>query len=255
MGGVEGSPGERAELNLIERVRSWSRAAGGHEWSGPGFICVSNPVKKRAFNHIFVLSPDVDADELCDGVARFTAADLPVRVRVRPEVDAETDALTQAGLVFEAPMQAMSFSGPMALPTSLDLLIERVDDARKLADLRAVIGGAFDWTEEQLAPIFHEGALDTAGWFAWIGYAGSEPVVSSQLLVYEATGGLYHIATAEPHRRRGYGEAITRVSVHEGNRQGCDVITLYASELGYPVYSRLGFTDAGELLTYQPATG
>lgn len=75
-------------------------------------------------------------------------------------------------------------------------------------------------------------------------FAGSvgDAVVSTSLLV--ATGpvaGIYFVATLEEHRGRGYGEALTWTAMAAGREHGCVVASLQASDLGRPVYERMGF--------------
>jgi predicted GNAT family acetyltransferase len=55
------------------------------------------------------------------------------------------------------------------------------------------------------------------------------------------TIGVYNIATLEMARRRGYGAAMTARVVADGAADGCDVAILQASEMGRPIYERLGF--------------
>ena len=53
--------------------------------------------------------------------------------------------------------------------------------------------------------------------------------------------GVYSIATMGAARRRGYGAAMTARIVAEGVAAGCDVAIVQASEMGRPIYERLGF--------------
>jgi predicted acetyltransferase len=56
--------------------------------------------------------------------------------------------------------------------------------------------------------------------------------------------GIYNVATPAAFRNRGLGEATTRAAVAEGQRRGCVMSTLQASEMGYPIYERMGFRTA-----------
>lgn len=45
------------------------------------------------------------------------------------------------------------------------------------------------------------------------------------------------------HRRQGLGSIITAAPLAEARRRGYRVAVLHATEMGYPVYQRLGFED------------
>jgi predicted acetyltransferase len=55
------------------------------------------------------------------------------------------------------------------------------------------------------------------------------------------TAGIYNVATLPSHRKRGYGEAMTWRAVAGGAAAGCDVAILQASQMGRPIYERMGF--------------
>ena len=49
------------------------------------------------------------------------------------------------------------------------------------------------------------------------------------------------MATPPEHRRRGYGEALTAAVLRAGRELGCTTGCLQASNMGKPVYERMGF--------------
>jgi ribosomal protein S18 acetylase RimI-like enzyme len=60
------------------------------------------------------------------------------------------------------------------------------------------------------------------------------------------------VTTLPEFRRRGYGTAMTWAAVAEGERRGASAAVLGASEMGAPVYRRMGFRHAGTYRTYLP---
>jgi GNAT superfamily N-acetyltransferase len=54
---------------------------------------------------------------------------------------------------------------------------------------------------------------------------------------------MYFVCTVEPARRRGIGTAITLAALREAWDLGYTVGVLGSSEMGYPVYRRLGFVE------------
>ena len=77
--------------------------------------------------------------------------------------------------------------------------------------------------------------------------AGDEP---GSAIRSGRTIGVYNIATIEAARKRGYGAAMTMRIVDDGAAAGCDVAILQASDMGKPIYERLGFRTVVEYMGY-----
>jgi GNAT superfamily N-acetyltransferase len=72
-------------------------------------------------------------------------------------------------------------------------------------------------------------------------YDNGVPVATSALVVTNGIGGIYFVGTKEKVRKRGYGTMATWAAIEASREQGCDACFLQASELGLPVYERIGF--------------
>jgi GNAT superfamily N-acetyltransferase len=70
-------------------------------------------------------------------------------------------------------------------------------------------------------------------------------VATSALYTGTGLAGIYAVATAPDARGRGYGRALTAAALLEGRRLGYPTAALLSSELGVPVYRRLGFQSVG----------
>ncbi len=123
-----------------------------------------------------------------------------------------------------------------------ELRIVEVHDAATLVDAeRALIEG---YPAPELQP-FRPGALwDTrilgGPLRIWVGYAGDLPVTTGMAYTDERVTGVYVIATLEQARGRGYGAAITARCMSVDPAKPA---VLQASDLGQPVYRRLGFVE------------
>jgi GNAT superfamily N-acetyltransferase len=78
-----------------------------------------------------------------------------------------------------------------------------------------------------------------------------QPVVTSQVFLAAGVAGIYQVTCLPEARGRGIGTAVTLASLLDARRRGYAIAILQASDLGYPVYRRLGFREYGRLNEYQ----
>jgi ribosomal protein S18 acetylase RimI-like enzyme len=211
-------------------------------------------VPRRAFNQILIESQGVVGKaDLRNAVEHFDSGGVRYRARIRDVAEERLGPrLAREGLVRVGGLPAMVFDGSLPEERPTSLRIEGVTDDSQFADFVGVVAKAFEWEAEQLARVFTPRLLNEEGWYGWTGYENGKPVAASQLVVHSATGGLYYVAVDNAHRRKGYGEAITRIAIEAAWAAGCDLATLSASQFGYPVYKRMGFRDAGQHIGYIP---
>ena len=77
----------------------------------------------------------------------------------------------------------------------------------------------------------------------FVGYHNGEPVSSSAVFYSQGVAGLYWIVTKKHARRKGYGTAMTYAPMYEAKNRGYDIVILHASEMGAPVYTKIGFKE------------
>ena len=70
-----------------------------------------------------------------------------------------------------------------------------------------------------------------------------KPVATAALTLAAGVAGLFAVATVEAARGRGIGTAVTMAPLLDARARGYCVGVLQASEMGYPVYERMGFTE------------
>ena len=81
-------------------------------------------------------------------------------------------------------------------------------------------------------------------------YLEGRPACSGLGLRTGRTIGIYNIATVPWARRRGLGAAVTQRIIDDGAASGCDVAVLQSSEMGRPIYERLGFRKVVDYVGY-----
>jgi len=84
----------------------------------------------------------------------------------------------------------------------------------------------------------------------WIALLDGAPVAAAGLFAAAGVAGIYNVATVPEARGRGIGRAITSAALAEAVVRGEDTAVLGSSEMGFPVYSRLGFREVSRLRSY-----
>jgi len=244
-------PADRAMANFVRASETWALASGGSFWASEGLACAATPVPRRAFNQVLNTSAAVSDGAIRDAIAWFGERDLRFRVRMRDVLEGAMGPRLEAlGLESRGGIPAMVLDSEMPAGFTNSLDIRPVTNPGGVADMVAVVAEAFHWEAPELAAVFQPPIAYDPVWHGWVGYEAGVPVASSQIVVHEGVAGLYYVATLGSHRRKGYGEAITRIAIDAGRAMGCDLTTLNASPDGYPVYKRLNFRDTGRHIGY-----
>ena len=210
------------------------------------------------FNQVLIEREDASASGVLAGVARARERGDHFVVRLREGIDDRfIPALAQAGL---APAgTAASIPGMVAFPidrgtiaeaTAPELEIGRVTDAAGIDAHRHAVSAGFGSDPAVAWGTTCTDLLDRPECVVYVGYVHGTPVVSGLGWRTGRTVGVYSIATTESARRRGYGAAMTARVVADGVRTGCDVAALQASEMGRPIYERLGFRTVVRYAAY-----
>jgi len=83
--------------------------------------------------------------------------------------------------------------------------------------------------------------LEEPNWDFLEALLDGEPVATGFGYTFGGITGVWGIATVPAYRGRGIGSAITWAVVHAGRRRGARAAHLWATEMGYPVYRKMGF--------------
>ncbi len=89
-------------------------------------------------------------------------------------------------------------------------------------------------------------ARDTLGGEMFVVEQGGEPVGMSACAHFGASGWVGVVAVLPERRRGGLGGALTLAAVDRLHQLGARTVMLYATDMGRPVYQRLGFVAEGE---------
>jgi ribosomal protein S18 acetylase RimI-like enzyme len=192
--------------------------------------------------------PSVAGDAVVARAAEFFGEEgFLVLARRGDDDDIERAALAagfRAGWT-ERPMAIMEPPSPRATPDEVEVRV--VEDAAGVVDYGRVVALANDDPgERERAPLlFHDETILAPHIAALVAYMDGEPVSCAMTLVSHRIAGVFYVATVEQARRRGLGDALTRMAARAGFELGAGAAWLGASEMGAGLYRRIGFQDLG----------
>ena len=220
---------------------------GGYsERVGP-WLCIDAGLGESAFNvAVLVGGLGQGASRTLELAQRwFDERQLNSRFDLRSWVDGELIA-------------AAALAGYAHWWTEPALLLDSVRDAFGYPpgfEARVLNGPADARAYSQLDPMeydhaFQEAMAETAmrmpGCALLLGFHESVPVARSMANTTGRVVGVHNVYVPPAQRGRGFGAAITAAAITAGREAGATAACLEASELGLPVYLKMGFRKLGE---------
>lgn len=151
--------------------------------------------------------------------------------------------LEAAGL--ELAFTGYGMSGDVAVADAHhpELEFRRVRTEQELLDYGWINAQAYGMTDQAARDALTGSKLWANDAYAYVGYRDGKPVTAAATIAGPESVFLALVATLPDQMRRGYGEAVTRKAIHEGQKDsGHDRVVLHATEAGRPVYERIGCT-------------
>ncbi len=146
----------------------------------------------------------------------------------------------------------MSIQPLAAIPAPPSALqVRRVEGAESLAAFQHTAFSGFGIPVALGEKFLTEDLLALPHAALFVGYVEDAPVATALLLATGRIAGVYWVATLEEQRRKGYAEALTWAVLDAGRALDCTIGSLQASEMGRPVYARMGFEETAAYVNYQ----
>jgi GNAT superfamily N-acetyltransferase len=254
-------PVRAIEENGEELLLALGRAAGAEERDGRvRWVIGDIPIDyHNCVVHADLSPEEVDATIL-ESLERFRAYGAPGSWHVGPSMRPAGigEGLLAHGFSYggdDIGMAVELSSLPERVPVPDELVIERVRDEETLAAWEDTLGRGFgegpveaEWVGEMYRRV---GLGDDGPWRHYLGRLGGEPAATSTLFLGAGVAGIYFVSTVEEARRRGIGAALTLAPLREAREMGYRLGVLGSSEMGYPVYRRLGFQEHCRIGLYE----
>jgi len=243
-----------ADANYVESTRIFAEqcCATGASSRLNGLLLTSTGTGVEWLNIAFAAGSVAEAEaDLSEAASYYRGLGVPWLLRV-PEGAAPAfgRAVAACGLRYTDDVPGMVLAPiPAAIPEP-PIEIRPVADADDVAAFARLLGDAFGLAPGDARSVFSDRMLAARGLSAYLGYLDGEPVATSMLIPTDDVAGVWAISTAEAARRRGIGEAVTWHAVERGRELGCTMASLQASEMGQPVYERMGFRTVSRYRTY-----
>ncbi|MCI4369641.1 MAG: GNAT family N-acetyltransferase [Thermoplasmata archaeon] len=207
----------------------------------------------EALNVAFAPPRLSDTEEVIDRAERlFDGHRVPWRFEIPAERATVLGPLLNTKGLTEVERQPGMFmpdlDRPMP-PTPRGLTIRRVEGCEETRRFMATGREGFGLPYiKEFDELSLDGTLDVTGYLGWI---GEKPVATSMRFTASGVAGVLFVSTLPEYRRRGFGAAMTWRAALEGRHEGCRASFLQASEMGYPVYERMGYRTIVETLSYR----
>lgn len=199
------------------------------------------------FNGAWVLEPPAEGD-LEAALQHLRDSGMPFIVHVRSDLPDHERALAPLGLEAGGLLPCFALA-PRPIPPAPDGLELRRVGPDEWDEFLVTTATGFGMPLPMVEALYAPAMLDEPALRAFIGYADGQPVVTSISARTGTTLGIYSIGTVPEARGRGYGTAATWHLLRDAD-PGWEVAVLQASDMGRPIYERMGFTLVREFVEY-----
>jgi ribosomal protein S18 acetylase RimI-like enzyme len=131
------------------------------------------------------------------------------------------------------------------MQTPEDFVIREVAKEAELYDFKKVFVETYEipeWAGQAWADATLKIEIGQTPWRLFVGYLGNLPVATNLLFNGAGVASVYAIATVPSARGKGIGAAVTLKPLLEArDRDGYRYAVLFSTEMGIPVYKRIGF--------------
>jgi GNAT superfamily N-acetyltransferase len=242
----------RADQSYYQAWRAWGRCGQGEVRESNGLLAVSSGTPLAFLNIVFVTRPlAAPEDQLGAAMRFFDSRGEPFIVRIREGLDRGSEAACDAlGMPYSDTVPGMVSTNLLspAAPDGLDVQVVR--SLSELDQFQSVIADGYGLPRGDVDAFVRPALLEDAEVESYVGYFEGKPIATSTLAFGGGVAGVHNVSTVPAARKRGFGEALTWHAMARGAGRGCDMAALQASEMGQPIYERMGFRVVSRYRTF-----
>ncbi|MEI6046702.1 MAG: GNAT family N-acetyltransferase [Chloroflexota bacterium] len=250
---------EKIEVNLAEYSFFLGQIKQGQIYDGREvkWVSTGGPIFNRILNAHF--EPEELNQRITETVARFKAANTPVTWLIGPATQPLTlgSQLEKHGFTYRGYWHGMALDlnhlseRPQV---AAGLTVERVKDYQALKDWIDLACSGFQFSAK-VTQAYQEtlGNLRlnaNTPWKPYIALIKGQPVATCVMYTGSQAAGLYWTATLPAAREHGVGTGLTWELLREAREMGYSTAVLHSTQMGLPLYERLGFQDYCKIKIY-----
>lgn len=199
------------------------------------------------FNGAWLLEP-AEQGEIEAALDHLRGSGMPFVVHLGSDLPNGSEMLAPFGLEAGGVLPCFAME-PGPVPTGPTDLEMRPVGAAEWDDFLATTASSFGMPPPMVEALYVPAMLELPGLRAFVGYVDGRPVATAISARTGTTVGVYSIGTIPEARGHGYGTAATWHLLRDAD-PGWEVAVLQASEMGRPIYERMGFELVREFVEY-----
>lgn len=254
--------GQLGHLNHIEFSRELTRSTGNEgvilEEGGLVLHAAANPFPVL-FNGVWRVDPGLPADRVIARADAFFAERHRGYSLILRDEDAEDDDLR--AIVEGAGMHAVLRSPEMLRRSRVDerplppgVELRWVEDRPTFDDFVAISDAAYATQGLPVGTLLESivalRAFTVPHVHTVVAYLDGDPVAAAQTILSHSIAGVFWVGTIEGARGTGLGDAVTRAVTNCAFDQGARAVSLQASNMGEPIYRRMGYETLYHYTTF-----
>lgn len=242
-----------SDLNLAESTREMARFHADArivEESDLLLVASSDPFPVGFTNAVIPLAESVDPERLlATADAFFGPMDRGYTVMLRDRLDGELErSLEASGLQPFGDSPGMWLDAPVPAAAPVDgISFAPFDDlmaVRDFVEVSAIAYSTIGMPEAVTRRLFEqpERVLQPHV-LGIVAREGDAPLSTAMVILTHGIAGVYWVGTVEAGRKRGLGDACTRIISNAAFDMGARAVVLQASQQGDPIYRRMGYRE------------
>lgn len=184
-----------------------------------------------------------------DTVAKYGGTPMIWRLgEITPNKERVAELLLKNGLKFSGSepgmvldLNKLHYSEPVP-----GLTVKMLEYKQQIPDWLDQFASVFDLPADAKShfDVFIQGNVGCVNDQAWfVGYVDDVPVSTSYYLIDSGVTMIYNVGTINGYRKKGCGRRVVEAAIDHALKISNDPITLYASEMGRPLYEDMGFVE------------
>lgn len=131
------------------------------------------------------------------------------------------------------------------------LRISRVQTSAELGAFRSILSHVFTISDHEVNLVLGDRVLELANVRHYLAWLGSNAIATTSLVLSGPIAGIWNVGTLHDYRRRGVAAELMHHSISDALALGYKSSMLLASQVGLPMYERLGYRTVSTVRMFE----